>query len=59
MNDVNSYCSMDALLLQDSSSYLMEHENDLFKTMIEVLKRSVNGRALDLLDAQSSHSKSV
>ncbi|KAH9902479.1 hypothetical protein C8Q73DRAFT_6890 [Cubamyces lactineus] len=55
MNDVNSYGSMDALLLQDSPSYLMGHENDLFKTMIEALKKPVNDRALNLLDAQSSY----
>ena len=55
MMDVNSYGSMDALLLQDSSSYLAGHEYDLFKTTINALKKPENRRALQLLDAQSSY----
>ncbi|KAJ8469587.1 hypothetical protein ONZ51_g8882 [Trametes cubensis] len=55
INDVNNYGSMDALVLQDSSSYLTGHEYTLFKRTIDALQKPENRRALQLLDAQSSY----
>lgn len=57
MSDVNSYFSVDNLLLKLAAAYLTGGELELFKTMINSLKDTKNAMATKIFDSSAKDFK--